>query len=65
MGSATACHLAHRGRRVLGLEQFDLLLMADLAMYGETRHDIGLCALDRFAAGDVDKNVEKMVDRTP
>jgi sarcosine oxidase len=40
-------------------------IMADLAMDGGTRHEIGLFALDRFAAGDVDKNVEKMVDRTP
>ena len=39
-------------------------IMADLAMHGETAHDIGLFALDRFATG-VDKNVEKMVDRTP
>jgi sarcosine oxidase len=39
-------------------------IMADLAMHGRTAHDIRLFALDRFARG-VDKNVEKMVDRTP
>ena len=40
-------------------------IMADLAMHGETGHDIGLFRLDRFASLGVDKNVEKMVDRTP
>jgi len=55
MGTASAFHLARRGRRVLGLEQHDLLhelvvgeIMADLAMHGETGHDIGLFRLDRF-----------------
>ncbi len=33
MGSAAACHLARRGRRV----------------HGRTDHDISLFALDRFA----------------
>ena len=50
MGSAAAYHLARRGKRVLGLEHFDLLHELG-SSHGVTRHDIGLFGLDRFAAG--------------